>query len=49
MKFKNIYAIARKDWIEVRQNKYAWAPMLLVLIRDRRAVGHHPADDALKC
>jgi len=30
MKFNNIYAIARKDWIEVRQNKYAWAPMLLV-------------------
>ena len=30
MKLKNIYAIARKDWTEVRQNKYAWAPMLLV-------------------
>jgi len=30
MKFKNILAIARKDWIEVRQNKYAWAPMLIV-------------------
>jgi ABC-2 type transport system permease protein len=30
MKFKNILAIARKDWIEVRQNKYAWAPMLIL-------------------
>lgn len=30
MKLTHIFAIARKDWIEVRQNKYAWAPMLLV-------------------
>ncbi|MBM3138096.1 MAG: hypothetical protein FJZ98_07905 [Chloroflexi bacterium] len=27
---RNIFAIARKDWIEVRQNKYAWIPMLIV-------------------
>lgn len=32
MNFRNIFAIARKDWIEVRQNKYAWAPMLMVPI-----------------
>jgi ABC-2 type transport system permease protein len=32
MKFRNIFAIARKDWIEVRQNKYAWAPMLILPI-----------------
>ena len=32
MKFRNIFAIARKDWIEVRQNKYAWAPMLMLPI-----------------
>jgi ABC-type Na+ efflux pump permease subunit len=30
MNLKNIAAIARKDWIEVRQNKYAWVPMLIV-------------------
>ena len=30
MNLKNIAAIAQKDWIEVRQNKYAWAPMLIV-------------------
>ena len=30
MKFANMWAIARKDWIEVRQNKYAWMPMLIL-------------------
>jgi ABC-2 type transport system permease protein len=32
MKFANMLAIARKDWIEVSQNKYAWAPMLILPI-----------------
>ena len=32
MKFANMLAIARKDWIEVRQNKYAWIPMLILPI-----------------
>ena len=32
MKFTNILAIARKDWIEVRQNKYAWMPILILPI-----------------
>lgn len=27
---QNIFMIAKKDWLEVRQNKYAWAPMLIV-------------------
>ena len=27
---RRVFAIARKDWIEVRQNKYAWMPMLIV-------------------
>lgn len=27
---QNIFTIAKKDWLEVRQNKYAWAPMLIV-------------------
>ena len=30
MKMRRVFAIARKDWIEVRQNKYAWMPMLIV-------------------
>jgi len=30
MNLNNIMAIARKDWIEVRQNKYAWLPMIIV-------------------
>jgi ABC-type Na+ efflux pump permease subunit len=30
MNLRNILAIARKDWIEVRQNKYAWIPMLIM-------------------
>ena len=30
MNLRNILAIAQKDWIEVRQNKYAWIPMLVV-------------------
>ena len=30
MKFANMLAIACKDWIEVRQNKYAWIPMLIL-------------------
>ncbi len=30
MKVRNIATIAKKDWIEVRQNKYAWMPMLIV-------------------
>jgi ABC-2 type transport system permease protein len=30
MKFANMLAIARKDWIEVLQNKYAWMPMLIL-------------------
>ncbi len=30
MKWKNVISIARKDWIEVRQNKYAWMPMTIV-------------------
>lgn len=32
MKWKNIITIAKKDWIEVRQNKYAWMPMIIVPI-----------------
>ena len=32
MKMRRVFAIARKDWIEVRQNKYAWMPMLIVPI-----------------
>jgi hypothetical protein len=32
MKFANILAIARKDWIEVLQNKYAWMPILILPI-----------------
>jgi ABC-2 type transport system permease protein len=32
MNLRNVFAIARKDWIEVRQNKYAWAPMLMLPI-----------------
>lgn len=30
MNLRNILAIAKKDWIEVRQNKYAWVPMLIM-------------------
>ncbi|MCJ7518843.1 MAG: ABC transporter permease subunit [Anaerolineaceae bacterium] len=30
MKWKNVFAIARKDWIEVRQNKYAMVAMMVV-------------------
>jgi ABC-2 type transport system permease protein len=30
MKWKNVLSIAKKDWIEVRQNKYAWMPMTIV-------------------
>ena len=30
MKWKNVFTIAKKDWIEVRQNKYAMAAMLIV-------------------
>jgi ABC-2 type transport system permease protein len=30
MKISNMVAIARKDWIEVSQNKYAWIPMLIL-------------------
>ncbi|NPV41502.1 MAG: ABC transporter permease subunit [Anaerolineae bacterium] len=30
IKLQNIFTIAKKDWLEVRQNKYAWAPMLIV-------------------
>jgi ABC-2 type transport system permease protein len=30
MNMRRVFAIARKDWIEVRQNKYAWMPMLIV-------------------
>ncbi len=30
MKIKNVLTIARKDWLEVRQNKAAWIPMLIV-------------------
>jgi len=30
MNTKRIFAIAQKDWVEVRQNKYAWMPMLIV-------------------
>ncbi len=30
MNIRNILIIARKDWLEVRQNKYAWVPMLIV-------------------
>lgn len=32
MNRRNVLAIARKDWIEVRQNKYAWVPMLILPI-----------------
>jgi ABC-type Na+ efflux pump permease subunit len=30
MNTRRVVAIARKDWIEVRQNKYAWMPMLIL-------------------
>jgi len=30
MKWKNVFAIAKKDWIEVRQNKYAMVAMMIV-------------------
>ena len=30
MKWKNVFAIAKKDWIEVRQNKYAMVVMMIV-------------------
>jgi ABC-type Na+ efflux pump permease subunit len=30
MKWKNVFTIARKDWIEVRQNKYAMVAMMIV-------------------
>jgi len=30
MNWKNVMTIARKDWIEVRQNKYAWVPMMIM-------------------
>lgn len=30
MKWKNVLTIAKKDWIEVRQNKYAWVPMMII-------------------
>jgi ABC-2 type transport system permease protein len=30
MKWKNIFTIAKKDWIEVRQNKYAMVAMMIV-------------------
>lgn len=30
MMIKNVLTIARKDWLEVRQNKAAWIPMLIV-------------------
>lgn len=30
MNIKNVITIAKKDWLEVRQNKYAWMPMLIV-------------------
>ncbi|MDP2964939.1 MAG: ABC transporter permease subunit [Pelolinea sp.] len=32
MKWKNVLTIAKKDWIEVRQNKYAWVPMIIIPI-----------------
>lgn len=30
MNMEKIWAIARKDWVEVRQNRSAWVPMLIV-------------------
>lgn len=30
MNIHNIFTIAGKDWLEVRQNRYAWVPMLIV-------------------
>ena len=30
MNLRNIFTIAGKDWLEVRQNRYAWVPMLIV-------------------
>lgn len=30
MNWKHVAAITKKDWIEVRQNKYAWIPMLIL-------------------
>jgi ABC-2 type transport system permease protein len=30
MNLHNIFTIAGKDWLEVRQNRYAWVPMLIV-------------------
>ena len=32
MKWKNVFTIAKKDWIEVRQNKYAMTAMMIVPI-----------------
>jgi ABC-2 type transport system permease protein len=32
MNTRNVFAIARKDWIEVRQNKFTWVPMLIMPI-----------------
>lgn len=29
-KWRNIWAVARKDWIEVRHNKTAWLPVVIV-------------------
>lgn len=28
--WRNIWALARKDWIEVRRNKTAWVPMMII-------------------
>ena len=30
MNWRLVYLIARKDWYELRQNKYAWIPMLII-------------------
>jgi|GEM_PF-5776147 len=30
MNFERIWAIARKDWREVRRNRSAWLPMVIV-------------------
>jgi len=30
MNWRNVFTIAKKDWIEVRQNRYAWIPMLIL-------------------
>jgi len=32
MQWSKVFAIAKKDWLEVRQNRFAWMPMLILPI-----------------